>query len=169
MRSDYRTGGGASDRARAAMIRDAALARVSRTRRWVWAGAAALTAAFAALVSAIAPGRTLAAKSPSASESASAAGATSSTGSGRTNGSASTNGSTLPRMPAPAGASDLGLQGPDQAPSSSSGGGSSSSSSGGGSSQSQSAPAQSDPSQSAPAPAPAPAPATAPPVVSGGS
>ena len=40
-------------------MRDAAVARVSRTRRWVIAGAAALTAGFAALVSAVAPGRSV--------------------------------------------------------------------------------------------------------------
>jgi hypothetical protein len=39
--------------------RDAALWRLSRMRRWVFIGAAALTAGFAALVSAVAPGKTL--------------------------------------------------------------------------------------------------------------
>jgi hypothetical protein len=51
------------NRPRAVLARDAALARVRRTRRWVIAGAAALTAGFAALVSAVAPGRSLASKS----------------------------------------------------------------------------------------------------------
>ena len=51
------------NRSRAVLARDAALTRIRRTRRWVIAGAAALTAGFAALVSAVAPGRSLASKS----------------------------------------------------------------------------------------------------------
>ncbi len=43
----------------AQLERDAALNRVGHVRRWTIIGAAALTAAFAALVSAVAPGRTL--------------------------------------------------------------------------------------------------------------
>src|SRR5438270_399416 len=46
----------------AVLERDAALTRVSRTRRWLILAAAALTAGFAALVSAVAPGRTLRSK-----------------------------------------------------------------------------------------------------------
>lgn len=132
---------------RAALIRDAALDRVRRTRRWVLLATAALTAGFAALVSAVAPGRSLASKT-SASTAASSATASAST--------ASSSGSAIPSMPPPAGANQLGLSGPNEAPSS-------------GDDQSQSsqpsAPAQ---PQSAPAPAPAPQPA-APAVVSGGS
>jgi hypothetical protein len=48
----------------AARLRDAALRRLSLTRRWIIAGAAALTAGLAALVSAILPGKSLGAKSP---------------------------------------------------------------------------------------------------------
>ncbi|MBV9364369.1 MAG: hypothetical protein JO286_24975 [Solirubrobacterales bacterium] len=90
------------------LARDAALARVSRTRRWVIAAAAALTAGFAALVSAVAPGKTLTSKSPGL---ASAATATRST-------PGSTRSSAIPAMPPPAKAGDLGLQAPGQAPSS---------------------------------------------------
>jgi hypothetical protein len=89
---------------RAALARDAALARVTRTRRWVIAGSAALTAGFAALVSAVAPGKSLASKSPSSKSSARASAQPSATS------------SQLPAMPAPANPGDLGLQGPNQAP-----------------------------------------------------
>jgi hypothetical protein len=92
---------------RAALARDAALVRISRTRRWVIAGAAVLTAGFAALVSAVAPGRSLASKSQAGTDPATT--------------SASTRGSTgrssIPRMPPPANAGALGLQSPGQAPS----------------------------------------------------
>jgi hypothetical protein len=145
MGNDFRAGSGGRDRSRAALVRDAALARVARTRGWVIAGAAALTAAFAGLVSAVAPGRTLTPKAASGAQTASAAAPTSSSG------------SAIPRMPPPANASDLGLQSPGQAPSAPDDG------------QSQSAQpqpqSQPDPSQAAPAPAPPPPP----PVVSGGS
>ena len=152
---------GSPDRSRAVLMRDAALARVGRTRRWVIAGAAALTAGIAALVSAVAPGRSLASKTTSGSAassetaSASGAGVASSSGSSR---------SSIPAMPPPASAGDLGLQSPDSAPSPDN------------QSQPQSAPSQpqSAPSQpqSQPAPQPQPVPAPAPPssgVVSGGS
>jgi hypothetical protein len=85
----------------AQLERDAALERVSRTRRWVIAGAAALTAAFAALVSAIAPGRTL------------GAGAQAQTLEGTR---ASARAVTATQMPPLASPADLGLQGPSQAP-----------------------------------------------------
>jgi hypothetical protein len=127
-------------------MRDAALARVSRTRGWVIAGAAALTAGFAGLVSAVAPGRTLSKNTAAGAQTASASAPTASSS------------SAIPQMPPPANPSDLGLQGPNQVPSSPN------------DPQSQSAPPQPqpqpDPSQAAPAPAPAPPP---PPVVSGGS
>lgn len=126
-----------SERSRAALLRDAALERVRRTRRWVIVGTAALSAGIAALVSAVAPGRTLASSSAKAGASPVAA-------TGRS-------GSAIPSLPAPASANELGLQGPEQAPSS-------------GSQQSQ----PSQPSQS-PAPAQAPSAPAAPPVVSGGS
>jgi len=94
-----------SSKSGAALARDAALARIVRTRRWVIAAAAALTAGIAALVSAVAPGHSLAAKSKTAPSGDVASASTSSSGSG------------IPRMPAPASAGDLGLQGPSQAPS----------------------------------------------------
>ena len=94
------------DRSRAALLRDAALERIRRTRRWMIIGTAALTAGIAALVSAVAPGRSFAAKS-SHSQVASTAGSTAAAS------------SAIPSMPAPASSSELGLQGPDQAPSSS--------------------------------------------------
>jgi hypothetical protein len=94
-----------SSKSGAARARDAALARIVRTRRWVIAAAAALTAGIAALVSALAPGHSLAAKSQTAANGATASASTSGDGSG------------IPRMPAPASSGDLGLQGPSQAPS----------------------------------------------------
>jgi F0F1-type ATP synthase membrane subunit c/vacuolar-type H+-ATPase subunit K len=132
---------------RAALLRDAALERVRRTRRWVLLATAGLTAGFAALVSAVAPGRSLASKTSASSVTASASAASAST--------ASSSGSGIPSLPPPAGANQLGLSGPDGAPSPDQ-----SQSSG---QSPSSAPAQ---PQSAPAPAPAP---VAPPVVSGGS
>ncbi|MBV9002738.1 MAG: hypothetical protein JO304_27025 [Solirubrobacterales bacterium] len=92
---DYRS------RSPAARTRDAALARVGRTRRWVIAGAAALTAGIAGLVSAVAPGRSLASKSHVPAATA----------------RSSPSGSTIPPLPPVASAGDLGLQGPGQAPS----------------------------------------------------
>jgi hypothetical protein len=92
--------------------RDAALGRIARTRRWLIAGAAGLTAAFAALVSAVAPGHSLAARHASGTES----------------------GSTSPdQLPPLANPSSLGLQGPSSPPESgNSGGGASTGNSGGG-------------------------------------
>ena len=88
----------------AQLERDAALTRVSRTRRWILAAAAALTAVIAAFVSAIAPGRSLGAKSRVGSVStASSAGAAPSTSSGK-------------QMPPLASPGDLGLQGPSETP-----------------------------------------------------
>jgi hypothetical protein len=92
---------------RAALARDSALARISRTRRWVIAGAAVLTAGFAALVSAVAPGRSLASKPQTGTDPATTSAST----------SASTGSSSIPRMPPPANAGALGLQSPEQAPS----------------------------------------------------
>jgi hypothetical protein len=88
----------------AALARDAALARVGRTRRWVIAGAAALTAGFAALVSAVAPGKSLVSTSHARTAAATAAPSTRGTG------------SAIPTMPPPANPGDLGLQGPGQPP-----------------------------------------------------
>src|SRR5205085_4758713 len=113
--------------------RAAALSRVGRTRRWLFAGAAALSAGLAAGVSQAAPGHTLKARStavpspeprrvpPPSSRPASSGAAKSSAA----------------QMPPLASAAELGLQGPSQPP--------------------QAAPS----SQSAPPPTPAPAPAPA--------
>jgi hypothetical protein len=120
---------GSANQSRAALARDAALDRISRTRRWVIIGAAGLTAGFAALVSAVAPGRSLASKSSTGS-----ATATASPSSG-----SSTSRTSIPRMPPPANLGDLGLQRPGQAPSTDQS-----------QPQSTSSPQQSDPSQAPP-------------------
>jgi hypothetical protein len=117
----------------AALERDAALERIGRTRRWMLAGAAALTAALAGLASALVPGKSLGAKTHAASVPTSAV----------TKAKAS---SGVPTLPPPAGAAALGLQGSEEG----SGGGDSSGSSGSSDGSSQAAP------QPAPAPAPAP-------------
>ena len=126
----------------AALARDAALARIGRTRRWMLAGAAALTAAFAALASVLLPGKSLGARTGVAAPTASRA----------TTGSASG----TPQLPAPAGPAELGLGSPDQAPQAAPSG-----------SSPQGSPQGSAPQQAAPQPAPAPAPSSG--VVSGGS
>jgi hypothetical protein len=85
----------------AQLERDAALGRVGRTRRWIILSAAGLTAGFAALVSAIVPGKSLGAKTvtrtakivPNSARPAASA-----------------------TMPPLATAGQLGLQGPSQAP-----------------------------------------------------
>src|SRR5580692_5332525 len=56
------SGGRLMARARAALDRDAALARIRRVRGWTIVAAAALSAGLTGLVSAIAPGKSLAAK-----------------------------------------------------------------------------------------------------------
>ncbi len=93
------------------MLRDAALDRVTRTRRWVIAGAALLTAGFAGLVAAVAPGRSLAEQEPRRHR----------VGQRRLGGSAATvlgsASAAIPKMPPPASAGDLGLQSPNSAPS----------------------------------------------------
>jgi hypothetical protein len=86
----------------AARERDAALGRVGRTRRWVILGAAGLTAGFAALVSSVAPGKTL--KAGHATVRSEAASTTSPRSTGST------------KMPPLASPSQLGLQGPGQPP-----------------------------------------------------
>ncbi len=90
------------DRRLAALQRDAAIARIGRVRRWMIVATAAMTAGVAALVSAIAPGRSSGAVNQAYSSVHVAA-------------SGSSSGSAL-QMPAPAGAGALGLQGPAQAP-----------------------------------------------------
>jgi hypothetical protein len=130
----------------AARERDAALQRVSRTRRWMIGAVAALSAGITALVSSVAPGHTLK-KNANARE--------------LTTSGTATQARTATRMPPLATPSDLGLQGassPPQASSAPSG--------------STPAPTRSvappDNSQAAAPQAPAPAPAPAP-AVSGGS
>jgi hypothetical protein len=126
----------------AQLERDAALARVGRTRRWVLAGAAALTAGAAALVSAVAPGRSLGAKTHVTAQVDSRAAATPKT-------------SSRGQMPPLASAADLGLQGPSESPQPSP-------------APDPSAQAPQDQSQAVPNPAQV-APAPSAPVVSGGS
>jgi uncharacterized membrane protein YgcG len=136
-------------RSLAQLERDRALERISRTRRWLLAGAAALTAGFAALVSAIAPGKSYGARRSTPFTPA------------RARGHAGTR--TAAALPPLASPSSLGLQGPGQppAPASSDGGsGSSGGSSSGAGGSAQPAPAPSV--QSAPVPG-------SPPPVSGGS
>jgi F0F1-type ATP synthase membrane subunit c/vacuolar-type H+-ATPase subunit K len=101
MANDQKSAAEAQNPALAVRTRDAALARISRTRRWVIAGAAALTATLAALASALIPGKSLGAKTPGATRTPTAA----------------TNASTrTPALPAPADAAQLGLEGPGSAP-----------------------------------------------------
>jgi hypothetical protein len=88
----------------AVLERDAALVRVGRTRRFVIVATAALTAAVAALVSAVAPGRSLGAKAQTTPATAARVAAPSS-------GSA-----TAPGLPPLASPGSLGLQGPSEAP-----------------------------------------------------
>jgi hypothetical protein len=135
----------------AQLERDAAIARISRTRRWLIVAAAALTAGFAALISAVAPGRSFAAHSAKAAASR----ARPVTASARP----------TAKLPPLEGAQALGLGGPAQAPQAVTPPESS---------QSQAPPTQSQapPSQSqvAPSQAQSPSPSqSSPPVVSGGS
>jgi hypothetical protein len=128
-------------RALAQLQRDAALRRLRRVRRGALIGAAGLTGAIAAAVSAAAPGRSLSAraKAPSVTSKVTKSHA---------------------KMPPLASAGSLGLQGPAEAPQASAR-----------QPAPQSAPAQPSPApsdQSQPAPSPAPAQPSAP-AVSGGS
>lgn len=120
-----------ANRAHAALARDAALNRVSHTRRWVILGSAGLSAGFAALVSASPPSH---ASTTSAKSTARPAAAAPSMG---------TRSKKAPSLPPLANGSQLGLAGPSQAPS-----------------QPAAPPASSsqDQAQSAPAPSPQPAP-----------
>jgi hypothetical protein len=135
-------------RSNAALHRDAALARIGRARRWLIAGAAAVTGGLAAFVSATAHGHTLHKSTVLPTR-------TRATGTS----------STRVQMPPLASPSSLGLQGPVQDPQSSSGGSSQAQSGSSSSNQPQSNPSPS-PSQAAPAPSPAPSGGA---VVSGGS
>jgi hypothetical protein len=131
----------------AQLERDAAIARVSRARRWALLGAAVLTAGFAALVSAIAPGRSLGAKARATAYVAPR--------------SAPRHAASHLQMPPLASAGDLGLQGPSSAPQPAAAPAPTPAPQ-----QSSPAPAPSAPSPAAAAPAPQPQPA---PAVSGGS
>ncbi len=87
----------------AALERDAAFSRVSRVRGWTIAGAAALTGAGAALVAATAPGHTVRARTRTVASSATPRSA-----------------AAPAKLPPLASPTQLGLQGPGQAPGSSS-------------------------------------------------
>lgn len=146
MIGDERPSPGRADPALATLHRDAALSRVSHTRKLVYAGAAALTGGIAWLAATAAPGRTL-----GTSTQARSTGVTSAQSSG-----SSSAGQTLPPLASP---SELGLQGPGSAPSApSQAPADQSQQSQVSPDQSQVAPAQSAPQAAAPAP-----------VVSGGS
>ncbi len=94
----------------AQLERDAALQRVTRTRRFVIGGAAALSAGIAALVSAIAPGHSLGANKAVAS-------GTDTPASTATSGAATARASvSAKKMPPLAKPSDLGLTGPPSGP-----------------------------------------------------
>jgi len=105
MIGDDRPSPGRADPALATLHRDAALSRVSHTRKLVYAGAAALTGGIAWLAGTAAPGRTLGTKGTQARST----GVTSAPSSG-----SSSAGQTLPALASP---SELGLQGPGSAPS----------------------------------------------------
>ncbi len=109
------------------VARDAALGRISRTRRWMLAGAAALTAGLAALASALLPGKSLGAKPTTVAATAARTGAS--------------RAPVTPQLPSPASSAQLGLNAPGQAPQSAP--------------APQPAPAPA-PAQAAPQPAPAP-------------
>lgn len=130
---------GADARTHAAERRDAAMARIGSARRWVITAAVGLSAGFAALVYALAPGHSLSSARAATPEQT---------------GTTSSVPSDQPAMPAPAGPAALGL------------GGSSGSSAGSSSGSSQSAPA---PATSAPAPAASAPASSGPPATSGGS
>jgi hypothetical protein len=83
----------------ATLARDAALRRISRTRRWMLAGAAALTAGLAALASALLPGKSFGAGTTHHAQA-----------------TASTSSSATPPLPAPADGAQLGLTASGQAP-----------------------------------------------------
>jgi hypothetical protein len=143
------------ERAAAALQRDAALGRVSRTRRWLLAGAAALTAALAALASALLPGKSLGAKVHATHASSKPVVRRSS--------------SSVPGLPPPAGAAALGLrtegsnsegsnsEGSSAGDGNSGAGNSGEGNSGSGNSGNTGSPAAQPAPQPAPAPAPAPA------------
>jgi hypothetical protein len=101
------TGRSSGDSHGAGLARDAALGRVKRTRRWVIGGTAGVTAGFAVLVAAVAPGRTSGSNVQSSSRTAQV-------------GSASSGSTSEPQLPTVASPGSLGLSSPDQAPTASS-------------------------------------------------
>ena len=103
MIGDERPRPGRTDPALATLHRDAALSRVSHTRKLVYAGAAALTGGIAWLAATAAPGRTIGTRPPARS-----AGVTAAPSSG-----SNSAGQTLPPLASP---SELGLQGPSSTP-----------------------------------------------------
>ena len=144
-RRDARALSARTDRSRAVQARDAALARIAHTRRWIVVASLALSGALAGLASALLPGKSFASSKNGASSAATGSdGASSAAQRSRTSNNAS-GASYKPPLPAPARPSQLGLAAPGQAP------------------QSLPPPQSPPPVQSAPAPAPAPS------VVSGGS
>ena len=94
MRAIQEPAGAATDRT---LVRDAALIRISRTRRWTLAGAAALTAGLAALASALLPGKSFGAKSHTTPQT--------------TSRPAPAGSSVAPPLPAPANPAQLGVGG----------------------------------------------------------
>ena len=135
-----------SNRASAVLERDAALGRIVRARRWLLVGAAALTAALAALASALLPGKSLGANHHRKA-------ATSRPVVHRS-------GSSTPGLPPPAGAAALGLRSDSESSDGSGSSGSGDGNSGDGNSGSgNSGNSGSQAAQPAPQPAPAPAPA----------
>jgi hypothetical protein len=100
------------ERAMAVLARDAAIGRIGRARRWMLMGAMAMTAGLALLASSLLPGKSLGA---SGARSGPRNGESASTPS--THRTAATVGA--PALPSPAGPSQLGLEGPVQAPQSS--------------------------------------------------
>jgi hypothetical protein len=99
----------ADQRALAALARDAALARIGRARVTMLIAAVVLTALFAALASALLPGKSLGASGKTRTAGASTPRHAVKTPLRRTS-------AVAPGMPAPAGPAALGLQGPNQAP-----------------------------------------------------
>jgi hypothetical protein len=132
-----------------ALARDQALARIGRARRWIAVAAAALTAAIAALVSAVAPGRSLASKKAVRRVAAAPV--------------------PVPKLPPIATAGDLGLQAPASAPSASTSSGGSSGASAAGASGSSASSDAAVQAAAASAAAPAAQPQPSAPAVSGGS
>lgn len=102
-----RPGRGQNERALAVLARDAALARIGRARVFMLVLAVGLSALLAMLASALLPGKSLASKRVAARTAVRPA---------RSGPIPRRTEAVAPRMPAPAGPGQLGLQGPSQAP-----------------------------------------------------